>query len=250
MSALHSHGSQGSHTTRGGGGKGKLGHKPPPPTATTARVATHGPALEIFDVTWTNVNDGWAIVNKDGCTSVCPELVNTTSGGEAWQNVAPLPSGTCSTEHCGITFVNNDDGYLFDTASGYLMTTDGGSTWTEEAGRSVLSVEPFGTEVLRVSYSHTGCPGPCDITVDEALPGRTDWKTLTATQQGDQAQLVTEGAEYAYLALFQNPAGGAGSAHATLLVTDDGGSNWSTVSDPCGTVNGEEYDACRRSQPR
>jgi hypothetical protein len=255
VSALHSHGSQ---------PKGKLGHNPPPPppsgtsvststtfkssshnqpTPTTAPSVPHGPALEIFDVTWTNVNDGWAVVNKAGCASVCPELVTTTSGGETWQNVAPLPSGACSMEGCAdITFVNSHDGYLFYTQNGYWITTDGGSTWTQQAGRSVLSFEPFGNDVLRVSYSHSGCPGPCDVTVDEAAPGSTDWTTLTAPQQADGAQLVTEGADDAYLALFQNPAGGAGSAHATLLVTDDGGGGWSTVTDPCGTVDGDEYD--------
>ncbi len=147
---------------------------------------------------------------------------------------------------CGITFVNNDDGYLFNTGfdagDGYLMTTDGGSMWVQEGGRPVLSVQPFGNEVLRVSFSHSGCPGPCDISVDEAPPGSTDWHTLVSSQYGDGVQLATEGADNAYVALFLNPAGGAGSAHSTLLVTTDGGRSWSTVLDPCGTVNGDEYD--------
>jgi len=248
VSALHADGSQGAHTTRSGRGKGGISQKgtlsPSNRKVTTSTIPPprHGPALQILDVTWTNVNDGWAVVNKAGCISVCPELVTTTSGGETWNSVAPLPSGTCSAKQCEITFVNNDDGYLFGTGNGYLMTTDGGSTWTQQEGRTVLSVQPFGNEVLRVSFSQTGCPGPCDVTVDEAEPGSTDWNTLTPPRHADRAQLVTVGAVDAYLALFQNPAAGAGSAHATLLVTDDGGDHWSTVSDPCGTVDGDEYD--------
>ena len=253
--APESHGSQSSHTTLGTGRSAKLGYKPPAPPSghplghqshPAPTPITHGPALEIFTVTWTNVKQ-W-MGSREGCGLQIglSRARPTTSGGESWHYVASLPSSTCSTDACGITFVNNDDGYLFNTGfdagDGYLMTTDGGSMWVQERGRPVLSVQPFGNEVLRVSFSHSGCPGPCDISVDEAPPGSTDWHTLVSSQYGDGVQLATEGADNAYVALFLNPAGGAGSAHSTLLVTTDGGRSWSTVLDPCGTVNGDEYD--------
>ena len=38
------------------------------------------------------------------------------------------------------------------------------------------------------------------------------------------------------------PAGGAESAHATLMISDDGGATWSTRADPCVDVGGDEYD--------
>jgi photosystem II stability/assembly factor-like uncharacterized protein len=75
-----------------------------------------------------------------------------------------------------------------------------------------------------------------------AYAGSAVWRSLTAPVQGDGVQLVRQGLEDAYVAIFENPAGGAESAHATLMLSDDGGATWSTRPDPCGDVGGDEYD--------
>jgi photosystem II stability/assembly factor-like uncharacterized protein len=139
-----------------------------------------------------------------------------------------------------IRFANDLDGYAFGPA--LFMTTDGGVTWTPQVGPFVAALEPAGPDVMRVAYTQTGCPGPCDLTIQSAPAGSTSWTTLHAPIQGDAVQLVRQGTADAYVATFENPAGGAQDEHGALTISLDGGATWSTRPDPCGVVDGDEYD--------
>jgi hypothetical protein len=116
-------------------------------------------------------------------------------------------------------------------------------TWTWQDGPFVAALEPAGSDVMRIAYTQTGCPGPCDLTIQSAPAGSASWTTLHAPIQGDAVQLVRQGTADAYVASFENPAGGAQDAHATFTISLDGGTTWSTRPDPCGEVDGDEYDA-------
>jgi photosystem II stability/assembly factor-like uncharacterized protein len=140
-----------------------------------------------------------------------------------------------------IRFANGVDGYAFDPD--FFVTTDGGVTWTHEPGLSVAALEIADGDVLRLSFDHTGCPGPCNPVVQEAVVGSTSWATVVAPipQVTDAMQLVRQGAD-AYIAFFANPAGGAQTEQTTILTSHDDGASWSSSPDPCGFINGSEID--------
>ncbi len=205
----------------------------------------------IEDLTWVSTRRGWALVGTARCGSACSEVMSTTDGGATWSQVGWIDaaSAPCATD-CGnggspevtqIRFANDLDGYAYDPS--LFVTTDGGETWTQENGPYVDALEPAGSSVLRIAFTQSGCPGPCDLIVEEAPAGGTTWKALSQPFQGDAVQLVRQGTEDAYVAAFENPAGGADDEHAKLMVSHDGGATWSDRADPCGDVGGDEYDA-------
>jgi photosystem II stability/assembly factor-like uncharacterized protein len=217
-----------------------------PPTTTTTTPAP-SPTQLVEDLTWVSDTHGWALVDTPNCgQSTCTEVLTTTDGGTAWSQIGTIAASSSLCTGCGtldvthIRFANDLDGYAFDP--NLFVTTDGGTTWSQESGPFVEAVEPAGADVMRVSYSHSGCPGPCDLTIQEAPAGASNWDTVNGPIQGDAVQLVRQGADNAYVAVFQNPAGGAGSAHAMLMISHNGGTSWTDRADPCGVVGGNEYD--------
>jgi photosystem II stability/assembly factor-like uncharacterized protein len=200
----------------------------------------------VDDLTWISPSHGWALVDDGRCgQGTGTEVLTTTNGGAAWTPVGSIAarSGNCSgaglvgVSH--IRFANDLDGYAFGLQ--LYVTTDGGATWTQQNGPYVTALEPAGTNVMRISFTHTGCPGPCDFAVQSAPAGSDAWQSLTAPFSGDAVQLVRQGGD-AYVAVFGNPAGGAGDAHTTLMMSQDGGVTWGERADPCDDVGGDEYD--------
>jgi hypothetical protein len=213
-----------------------------PVTSTTPHQK--GPVVE--DLTWDSPTHGWALVETPQCgQSSCTQVLTTTNGGTNWTQVGTVPTASNCTI-CGpvgvthIRFANDLDGYAFDPS--FFTTTDGGTTWTQQIGPYVAALEPVGSNVMRVSFTKTGCPGPCDLTVQSAAVGSSTWQTLNGPFQGDRVQLVRQGDE-AYVAVYGNPAGGVDDAHATLMLSQDGGTTWGARADPCGNVGGDEFDA-------
>jgi hypothetical protein len=217
------------------------------PTTEPVTTTTLAPRLVVEDLTWISPDHGWALVELSNCTQpACTEVVLTTAnGGTNWTQVGtiPAPSNCAGCGPLGVTqirFANALDGYAFDPA--FFTTTDGGVTWTQQAGPDVLALEPVGGNVLRISDARTGCPGPCDLSVQSAATGSSAWQTLNGPFQGDDVQLVRQ-ADEVYVAVFANPAGGVDDAHASLMLSQDGGTTWGARADPCGDVGGVEFDA-------
>ena len=216
------------------------------PVTSTTRPVTTTEGNVVEDLTWISPTHGWALVDDGPCGQATGnQVLTTTNGGVAWTPVGSIaaPSGNCSgaglvgVSH--IRFANNLDGYAFGPQ--LYVTADGGVTWTQENGPYVTTLEPTGANVMRVSFTRTGCPGPCDLTVQSAPAGSSVWQSLTAPFQGDAVQLVRQGSD-AYVAVYGNPAGGAGDAHTTLMLSQDGGITWGQRADPCDDVGGDEYD--------
>lgn len=203
-----------------------------------------------YDLTWVSTEHGWALASTGKCKGLgCTKVLTTTDGGRTWRAIGTIPAylpncnGGCGQGGATVErlrFVNDQDGYAF--VPNLFVTTDGGVTWREEQGPMVDALEPIGDSVVRISYTHTGCPGPCDLRVEEAEAGSNSWHTLTILGQGDSVQLVRQGGQDLYVAVFGNPAGGV-IAHARLFISHDGGSTWMTEDDPCGFRMEVEYDS-------
>jgi hypothetical protein len=216
-----------------------------PPVAPTTQGIPSTPLVE--DLTWVSETHGWALVGQGRCgDTTCTDVLTTTDGGSVWRQIGSIATTFADCTGCGTTgvshirFANDLDGYAF--GPNLFVTTNGGITWSQENGPYVAALEPSGDNVMRVPYTEADCPGPCDLTVQTASAGSGVWQSLTTPVQGDSVQLVRQGPEDAYVVTFENPAGGAASEHATLMISDDDGATWTTRADPCGDVGGDEYD--------
>jgi hypothetical protein len=115
------------------------------------------------------------------------------------------------------------------------------------ASRPVEALEPSAGTVVRIVYDHTGCPGPCDRTVQEAIAGSAHWRTLlrippAAAAYGVAAQLVRQGTSVIYVPVYGHVAGGAGQAYTVIFRSADGGATWQREADPCAGIGPQEHD--------
>lgn len=220
------------------------------PPSTPSLPSAPGAAV-VTDLTWVSETQGWALVSDSGCTKVChSEVFTTVDGGSSWSPVGSLPPAATCVGGCvpgqfqalHLRFANAHDGYAFDPD--LFVTSDGGHTWQQEQGPNVVALEVAGANVIRVSSSHAGCPGPCDPVIEEASVGSSAWRELFAipSQPIGAVQLVRQGPDDVDAAVFQNPAGGAPNEQTTLYISHDGGSTWRARTDPCGHSATTEND--------
>ena len=206
------------------------------------------------DLTFVSANEGWLLGTAPCSTKPCTSIVHTTDGGKTWAGI-PAPkadlepngqnscagSGPCVR---GLRFANPDVGYAYGSTSLYL-TTDGGKTWKQQSGQAIALEVANGT-AIRVSTTVEGCPPGCTFKLSTAPLGSatfTDAKvTGGSALLGNNVQLLRQG-HAAYAEIFQNVAGGAEDAHATLLTSTDDGRTWTSRVDPCGSSGGQEADS-------
>jgi photosystem II stability/assembly factor-like uncharacterized protein len=237
-----------------------------PGTAGNGAVATTGragaragsPLAGSFlkDLTWVSDQRGWALSAAPCGRDLCPRLAATTDGGRTW-TALPAPPGqvldpagpvSCAPAACvgQVRFATATVGYLFGPA--LFQTSDGGRSWHRVPSRPVEALEPSAGTVVRVVFDHTGCPGPCDRAVQETTAGSARWRTLLripagSAGEGVAAQVVRQGTSVIYVPVYGNPAGGAGTAHAVIFRSTDGGRTWQHGLDPCGGAGADEHDA-------
>ena len=193
------------------------------------------------DLSWVSIDNGFAIATTRCGNATCTRFLRTTDGGRTWTRVQTtgLPS-TCSVPcPLRVRFADVFFGYAY--GDGLFLTTDGGRTWTRQPGLDTYGLEIARNTVLRVVTSDA-CPG-CAFDVERSAIGSSSWQrvyrsdmTLTAadlTRQGDDVAVT----------LKRNPAGGAGNAQSTLLISQDAGTSWQRHDDPCGGSGEDEVDA-------
>jgi photosystem II stability/assembly factor-like uncharacterized protein len=144
-----------------------------------------------------------------------------------------------------ITFATLSTGYLY--GAGFYVTGDGGNTWTEVPAAPVEDVETSRGTVYRMTYDSTGCPGPCQRTLEVALAGSSTWRRLLRVPPNPgnttvAARVIAQAPDL-YVPMYGNQAGGAGTAKTVLFRSLDGGITWQQLADPCGQAEVSEYDA-------
>lgn len=201
------------------------------------------------DLTWVSPQQGWALGVAPGCSGQrCATVLETTDGGAKWVTVSDLhaclveaapvgcPAGI--EEVSSIRFANADVGYAFAADGGrYALTTNGGLTWTTQGGRRVSAIKLARGTAVRVSFSRTGCPGPCDWSVDHSPAGESHWQTLLQPPPGvnhGPVDLVDQGGADLYVAFLGQAATSVGHSPAQLFVSSTAGAQWTAVPDPCG----------------
>lgn len=238
----------------------KVGPGEPPDSTPTASAslsfsttATPSPAdWSLDDLSWVSASDGWALGGLPCAAGLCAEVAQTEDGGANWQPVgepsAVLASDApnCSSTVCvsSLRFANANDGYLFGPA--LLMTVDGGRGWQVQPGPQIETLAVVDGGVFRIAYNTTGCPGPCDPSLQEAFAGSTTWRTLInvldTPGRSDSAQIVNSGSTV-IVATYGDLAGPV-SAQAVVYLSTDGGHSWQQEADPCSGkgIPGEEVD--------
>ncbi len=237
----------------------------PPPAAATRSLAgalgARGLAGSfVMDLTWVSGQQGWALAAAPCARGLCPQVARTGDGGRTWTQL-PTPPGViqdgagavgCDRVACvsHIRFATPKVGYLFGPS--LYETRDGGQTWQRVRSRPVEALEPSAGTVVRVVYRHSGCPGPCTRTVQEATAGSAAWHTLLHIWPGMingggseavAAQVIRPGPSVIYVPVYGNLAAGAGAQHTVIFRSTDGGSSWQRLADPCGGAGPAVHDA-------
>lgn len=204
------------------------------PQPTTQQQLAGDPVPDGFrasDLSWVSVEDGFALGTAACARGRCVHLLRTRDGGRTWSDTSGsgLPDGCDDACPTHVRFADRAVGYAF--GPGLLMTTDGGATWSSQPGPSTYGLETARGTVVRV-VTADGCPG-CRFEVQRSAVGTNDWVTVhTSDEQRAGARLARQVDQVA-VSLLANPAGGAGDAHISLLLSPDGGTTWTRRDDPC-----------------
>lgn len=218
-----------------------IGHPSPVATARLSFSTSAPPNLAdsfLQDLSWVSTSDGWALAAQPCATGWCARLAHTTDGGIQWQMLPEPPAQIWSSSHsCScvgrVRFATPAIGYLYGPS--LLMTTDGGQSWKAEIGLQVETLAVADGAVFRVAYDHSGCPGPCQPTLQEARIGSGTWQTLvgqlSTPDRSGSAQIVSSGPDL--LVAMHGTQAGPESAQATVYRSIDAGSSWQLMPDPC-----------------
>jgi hypothetical protein len=200
--------------------------------------------FRIADLSFVGSHDGWALGTAPCTHKPCTSVLRTINGGASWVGIpAPVASLTNCTHTCvsGLRFANPNVGYAF--RSGLEMTVDGGATWNRQPGNAI-GLGITNGKVIRVVANHPGgCPPGCTFRLERSTVGSTSWQPLSAPHvTGDFPDVQAVGTSV-LVTISQNPAGGAPSAHVTMLRSSNTGRTWHKRGDPCGRQVAGEDDA-------
>ena len=201
------------------------------------------------DLSFAGAHDGWALGSAnclDGSGAACTAMAYTHDSGRTWHSMTP-PGASVALQKCAdrcvshVRFATPDIGYAFGPAA-LFMTTDGGHTWTSQAG-GAEALETLDGNVIRVA---TTCVPGCPYWVQTAPVGTPKWHTVAKVDGGmSPGVALSRIGSDAYLAVFGHTAGGAGSAPTALWVSRDDGATWTDRGEPCRQepVQGGEVDS-------
>jgi hypothetical protein len=223
------------------------------PAAATATSAgppgapARGPVptgFRVADLSFVGTHQGWALGTAPCSHRPCTSVLHTSNGGRTWAGIpAPIASLSNCTHACvsSLRFANSQVGYAF--GSSLELTTDAGQTWHKQPGNAVGLAVSRHTVIRAVADHPDGCPPGCTFRFKGSAVGSTTWHRLPAPRViGDGANIQASGSTVV-VTVGQNPAGGAPSAHATMLLSSDSGATWTRRGDPCGKRVAGEDDA-------
>ena len=227
----------------------------PAPTATAQLTFAAAPPVAdladatLLDTSWVSATEGWALAVQPCAAGQCTRIARTTDGGRHWQALPDPPTVQESDYDCPdlacaghVTFVSPQVGYLYGPA--LLMTTDGGRHWQAQPSPLTETLTVAGGTAYRLAYDHTGCPGPCQPSLEEAPAGSAHWRTLagqlTEPDRSGSAQIAVSGPDV-MVALYGSLAGPF-PATAVVYRSADGGGSWQRAEDPCAGAPSREQD--------
>ncbi|MCW2539349.1 MAG: hypothetical protein JWN95_1074 [Frankiales bacterium] len=212
----------------------------PTGSPTASAVANHPsgalpPGFVAVDLTWSSLDQGWALGTAPCASAPCTSIVRTDNGGKTWVGVPAPAAGLSSQGSChggcltNLRFANATVGYAFGPEAFY-QTVNGGRSWQRQAG-GALGLEVADGTALRLNA--TCLPG-CPFTVQRATVGSTSWQALALppgglsfggnlSRSGHTAVILNQG----------HVAGGAQDARSVLFVSNNDGTSWRTVHEPC-----------------
>jgi len=156
-------------------------------------------------------------------------IVHTEDGGTTWTEIvlpedfklpdSALDSGVLPNDALlyGMSFVDENHGWIAGEFGTILATTDGGTTWKQQA--SGLESTLFG---IHFSDANTGLAVGIDSVILRTDDGGTTWKPLKSPFQERSYYEVGLSGPYAWIV------GGQG----TILVSSDGGKEWAEFKTP------------------
>jgi hypothetical protein len=202
------------------------------------------PGFRVADLSFVGTHRGWALGTAPCSHRPCTSVLRTRNRGKSWVGIpAPIASLSNCAHACvsGLRFANTRVGYAF--RSSLEMTTDGGATWHKQPGNAIGLGISRGTVIRAIADHPNGCPPGCGFRLKGSTVGSTTWHRLAAPLVfGDGADVEASG-RTVVVTYFQNPAGGAGSAHVTMLLSSDSGVSWTKRGDPCAKRVAGEDDA-------
>jgi hypothetical protein len=219
-----------------------------PTTASSDPATLHG--VQIVDLTFYTQDKGWALASADCPTGLgrCTALL-TTPDGTHWQsrpgakfNVPGITGGCTAPCVNNIRFGNVQTGYAFGP-NALFMTTDGGTSWQQQAG-GALFLESLNNNVVKVTSTGTGCPSWCNVQAETSAIGSTTWTPASLPSRANQGFGVefARGGHDAYLLFTGHASGGASNATSTFDRSTDDGQTWTASPEPCPQTS-EENDS-------
>jgi photosystem II stability/assembly factor-like uncharacterized protein len=202
--------------------------------------------FQASDLSWVSVDAGFAVGIAPCGTASCTHVLRTVDGGASWWDAGAtgLPHGCAAACPTRVRFADQQTGYVF--GNGLLMTTDGGTTWSRQPGPDTFGLEVSGGTAVRV-LAREACPG-CRFEVQRSGVGSSAWESVRTSDEPRSVAALARQLEHVVVALKANPAGGAGDAHTSVLLSNDGGTTWTRQDDPCqgpGDNDPEEVDAAQ-----
>ncbi len=176
-------------------------------------------AVDFVDGQW-----GWIVGNNGTILRADPDHY-------LGSGLAVLDSGT-NYDLFDVDFVDALNGWVIGAFATILHTTDGGETWTPQSGQVGIANRAINMVDSNVGYIALG-PSPYHFAYLKTTNGGTTWEPITPFELPLNYYI-----EFSDIAFDDSDHGWLLNADGTLLVTNDGGTTWSSSLAARGNTTG------------